>query len=60
MFGIMSYKQMPRSVTEISDAELPYQFLGEKGGEFLFKTDLSKETSKQKKILADVKSSRKS
>ena len=40
---------MPRSVTEISD-ELPDQLFGEKGGKFLFKTDLSKETSKQEKI----------
>ena len=40
---------MPRSVTEISD-ELPDQLFGEKGGKFLFKTDLSKETSKEEII----------
>ncbi len=50
MFGFMSYKQMPRSVAEISDAELPHQFICEKDGEFLFKTNLGKETSKQEII----------
>jgi len=50
MFGFMSYKQMPRSVAEISDAELPHEFVGEKAGEFLFKANPGKETSNQEII----------
>ena len=54
MSGFMSYKQMPRSVSEISDAELPEQFVGEKDGDFIFKTNLSKEISRQESIHASA------